>query len=84
MICTLHGAKGLEYDHVYIVNVNEGTIPYHKAVLEEELEEERRLLYVGMTRARKTLHLYYPEKRYQKKRKPSAFLEEILERKIDD
>lgn len=82
VLSTLHGAKGLEYDHVYILNVNEGMIPYHKAVLEEDLEEERRLLYVGMTRARKTLHLYYPEKQYKKKREPSRFLEEILGREI--
>ncbi|MGI6011688.1 MAG: ATP-dependent helicase [Ruminococcus sp.] len=82
VLSTLHGAKGLEYDHVYILNVNEGIIPYHKAVLEEELEEERRLLYVGMTRARKSLHLFYPEKRYRKNRKPSRFLEEILGEEI--
>ncbi|MGI6006373.1 MAG: ATP-dependent helicase [Ruminococcus sp.] len=83
-ISTLHGSKGLEYDHVFILNVNEGTIPYHKAALEEDLEEERRLLYVGMTRARKTLHLFYPEKRYRKKQSPSRFLEEILGEEIDD
>ena len=49
-ISTLHGAKGLEYDQVYILNVNEGSIPYRKAVLAPAVEEERRLFYVGMTR----------------------------------
>lgn len=78
VISTLHGAKGLEYRHVYIMNVNEGMIPYRKAVLPEELEEERRLLYVGMTRAKETLHLFYARKRYDKKQEPSRFLQEIL------
>ena len=52
-ISTLHAVKGLEYDIVYILNVNEGSIPYRKAVLAEAVEEERRLFYVGMTRAKK-------------------------------
>ncbi len=65
-ISTLHGAKGLEYPHVYIMDINEGTIPYHKAVLPEEVEEERRLLYVGMTRASETLHLFSTKKKYEK------------------
>ena len=46
VISTLHAVKGLEYDKVYIMNVNEGSIPYKKAVLAESLEEERRLFYV--------------------------------------
>lgn len=53
VISTLHAVKGLEYDNVYIMNVNEGSMPYRKAVLEAHLEEERRLFYVGMTRAKK-------------------------------
>ena len=58
-ISTLHAVKGLEYDIVYILNVNEGSIPYRKAVLAEAVEEERRLFYVGMTRAKKKLVLAY-------------------------
>ena len=57
ILSTMHAAKGLEYDQVYILNLNEGTIPYRKAVLEEAVEEERRLFYVGMTRAKKRLVL---------------------------
>jgi DNA helicase-2/ATP-dependent DNA helicase PcrA len=75
-ISTLHSIKGLEFDEVYIMDVNEGTMPYHKAVLEEEIEEERRLFYVGMTRARKKLHLYYSEE----KQEMSRFLEEMKEK----
>nr|WP_177296496.1 ATP-dependent helicase [uncultured Blautia sp.] len=77
LISTLHGSKGLEYDHVYILNVNEGSIPYKKAVLEAALEEERRLFYVGMTRAKKTLQLCYVKRQYEKTREPSRFLKEV-------
>ena len=76
VISTLHAVKGLEYDKVYIMNVNEGSIPYKKAVLAESLEEERRLFYVGMTRAKKELMLCYVRRQYDKERAPSRFLEE--------
>lgn len=76
IISTLHGVKGLEYDNVYIMNVNEGSIPYKKAVLEEALEEERRLFYVGITRAKKKLTLCYVKRQFEKEREPSRFLEE--------
>ena len=75
-ISTLHAVKGLEYDIVYILNVNEGSIPYRKAVLAEAVEEERRLFYVGMTRAKKKLVLAYVKRQYEKEREPSRFLEE--------
>ena len=76
LLSTLHGVKGLEYDFVYILNVNEGSMPYRKAVLEPAIEEERRLFYVGMTRARKKLALCYVRQQYEKKREPSRFLKE--------
>lgn len=75
-VSTLHAVKGLEYDIVYILNVNEGSIPYRKAVLAESVEEERRLFYVGMTRARRKLVLAYVNRQYEKEREPSRFLEE--------
>lgn len=78
-ISTFHSVKGLEFNRVYIMDVNEGTMPYHKAVLEEDLEEERRMFYVGMTRAREQLHLYYVKERFGKERIPSRFLEELEE-----
>lgn len=78
-ISTLHSVKGLEFERVYILDVNEGSIPYHKAVLDTEMEEERRMFYVGMTRARKELHLYYVQERFGKKMEPSRFLAELEE-----
>lgn len=76
IVSTLHGVKGLEYDYVYILNVNEGSMPYKKAVLAEAIEEERRLFYVGMTRAKKELTLCYVKRQFEKEREPSRFLEE--------
>ena len=76
ILSTLHAVKGLEFEVVYILNVNEGSIPYRKAVLAEAVEEERRLFYVGMTRAKKKLVLCYVKRQYEKEREPSRFLEE--------
>ena len=76
IVSTLHAVKGLEFDIVYILNVNEGSIPYRKAVLAEAVEEERRLFYVGMTRAKKKLVLAWVKRQYEKEREPSRFLEE--------
>lgn len=77
-ISTLHASKGMEYDDVYILDVNEGVIPYQKAKLHEDLEEERRMLYVGMTRARKNLCLFTVRTRFDKAAAPSRFLKEIF------
>ena len=79
-LSTLHGAKGLEYDEVYILDVNEESIPYKKADSRADIEEERRLLYVGMTRAKKRLHLSYVENHYNHPLAPSRFLQEIIQK----
>lgn len=75
-LATLHSAKGLEYDHVYIVDVNEGIMPYKKAALEQEIEEERRMFYVGMTRAKKDLHLFSTKQINHKDTGISRFIRE--------
>ncbi len=72
---TMHGSKGLEYEEVFIPDLNEGIVPHKKAALEADIEEERRLLYVGMTRAKNRLHLYYLKERYGREAEPSRFLE---------
>lgn len=78
-LATLHSAKGLEFQEVFLVDVNEGTIPHRKASMEADIEEERRLFYVGMTRAKDRLHLFYVRERYGKRVEPSVFLEPLLE-----
>ncbi|MDO4632343.1 MAG: ATP-dependent helicase [Eubacteriales bacterium] len=57
-LTTLHSAKGLEYRVVFIIDVNEGVIPYKKAIMTADIEEERRMFYVGMTRASEHLLIY--------------------------
>jgi ATP-dependent DNA helicase Rep len=78
---TLHAAKGLEFRSVHIVGCADGTLPHEGAIDEGRLDEERRLLYVGITRAKELLHLSYSVqgRRYGQvfKQKPSRFLEEL-------
>ncbi len=74
---TMHGAKGLEFDTVFIPDVNEGVVPYDKAVLKEAVEEERRIFYVAMTRAKKKLVICYTKERYNRYVQPSRFLREL-------
>ena len=76
-LMTMHGAKGLEFDVVFIPTVNEGVCPYRKASLAPEIEEERRMLYVAMTRAGYHLHMSYVGRRFNKKAEPSRFIAEI-------
>ncbi len=76
-IVTMHCAKGLEYEVVFVIDVNEGITPYKKAVLNNEIEEERRMFYVAMTRAKKHLHLCYVKNRFNKDMDVSRFIHEI-------
>lgn len=77
-LMTLHSAKGLEYKSVHIIDCVEGTIPYKKSKSAPELEEERRLLYVGVTRSGEKLTLYVPGKIGEKEVKVSEFIENII------
>lgn len=78
-LTTLHSAKGLEYENVYLIDVNEGVMPYKKAVLDADIEEERRMFYVGMTRAKKNLHLFSVKQLNQKDADISRFIAESQE-----
>lgn len=75
---TMHSSKGLEYEVVFIIDANEGITPHHKAILEVDMEEERRMFYVAMTRARKYLHIYSVKERYNKELEISRFVGEFL------
>lgn len=77
-LMTMHSAKGLEFKLVYILDVNEGVIPHQKAVMDVDLEEERRMFYVAMTRAKERLHVCCVRERYGKKQLPSRFIREYL------
>lgn len=74
---TMHGAKGLEYQVVYILEANEEITPHKKAVTEEEIEEERRMFYVAMTRAKDELQICSVGERYSRKLLRSRFLGEM-------
>ena len=76
-LSTMHSAKGLEYRVVIILSANEGIIPYRKALLQEDMEEERRLFYVAMTRAKERLHIFSVKERYGREIEPSRFLFEV-------
>ena len=79
-LLTMHGAKGLEFDAVFLPDVIEGNIPHRKSVSGDALEEERRLLYVAMTRARKDLWIGWIRRDRAGKCSPSRFLKEICEK----
>lgn len=78
IVLTMHGAKGLEYNCVFIPDANEGVIPHNKAVLNDDIEEERRMFYVAMTRAKKYLYICYVRERFNKDTEASSFVKEIL------
>ncbi|MBD5531014.1 MAG: ATP-dependent helicase [Lachnospiraceae bacterium] len=77
-VITMHACKGLEFDHVVLPGLNEGVVPHKKAFLPEEIEEERRLLYVAMTRARKTLLMTCVHKQGDQKLQMSRFIRDLL------
>lgn len=86
---TLHAAKGLEFGHVYLVGVEEGILPHRNSIEEDTVEEERRLMYVGMTRAMRSLNISFVKKRKSRfdsdentESGPSRFLDELPQKYI--
>lgn len=77
-LMTMHAAKGLEFDTVFVIETNEGSCPYKKATANEEIEEERRLFYVAMTRAKRKLVISYVKEKNGKDLLPSRFVSELL------
>ena len=80
ILSTIHGVKGMEFKNVFLVNANEETIP-HRSSMEENIEEERRLFYVGITRAIDNLYIYSPKTQRGKFKEASRF---VIEGKFKD
>jgi ATP-dependent DNA helicase Rep len=82
-LSTLHAAKGLEFPHVFLIGLEEGILPHREAVDAGNVEEERRLMYVGVTRAQRTLHLSFCRTRKRAGGRddcrPSRFLDELAQ-----
>ncbi len=80
-LSTLHASKGLEFGHVFLVGVEEGIMPHERSEAPEQIEEERRLMYVGITRAQRSLQISYCTKRKRGKEwtgcEPSRFIAEL-------
>ncbi|HEX4083796.1 MAG TPA: UvrD-helicase domain-containing protein [Chthoniobacteraceae bacterium] len=87
LLITLHAAKGLEFPHVFLVGLEEGILPHDRSKLEGTLDEERRLLYVGITRAMRTLTMSYCRDRMKYGSAapchPSSFIKELPEQWIE-
>ena len=76
-IMTMHGSKGLEFEIVWLPDLNEGILPTRSAVTPAQIEEERRMLYVAMTRAKKALIMSYVTGTQENKMLPTRFLKPI-------
>ena len=81
-LMTVHSAKGLEFEDVFVIHANEGEIPHQKAEKKDEIEEERRLFYVALTRAKNNLCISYITQKNGNSIKPSRFVEELLGQRI--
>ena len=77
-IMTMHSSKGLEFEAVFVIDVIQGVIPTSKAVLTKDYEEERRVFYVAITRAKKYLYVYSVMENLGCKVEESIFMQEIV------
>ncbi len=77
-LSTMHGAKGLEFSQVFVLNAVEGVTPHKKSLKENDIEEERRMFYVAVTRARYGLYIYTPAMMYGKSANVSRFVTEMI------
>lgn len=82
-LMTVHAAKGLEFDFVFIIGCEEKIIPHNNSVEDGNIEEERRLMYVGITRAKRFLILNYCSSRQDEKTKISRFINELPQEDLD-
>lgn len=78
-IVTMHASKGLEWKVVILPDVNENVVPHKRAVTDRELEEERRMFYVAMTRAREQLFIFYIQEKKAGNFLPSRYIDELSE-----
>lgn len=78
VLSTMHSVKGLEFDIVFVASAVEGVVPYEKSITDEEIEEERRLFYVALTRAKKILFISIIKTRHDKEVKPTRFLNKFI------
>ena len=78
VLTTMHSAKGLEFEVVFVIGCVEGIIPHEKSKNHLEIEEERRLFYVALTRAKMLLYISIIENKYENKVLPSRFLNKLI------
>ena len=77
-LMTFHLSKGLEYKIVFIIDANDGIMPHKKSLRSFDVESERRLFYVAMTRAKESLHILFTIRRFGKNYKASRFIFEAI------